>query len=195
MALATLLTVGAKGQTVTALQAQLKARGFDPGPVDGDFGPGTEQAVRAFQQAHGLEVDGIVGVQTASALGLSTTGGDLPPADLPPADLVALGHVAEDRFGLHVGECSAPGAPARWGPVAPVHATKSLHYDGRAFDAGGSASAMAEFAAWVTEHYTGSVAELIHNPTGSVKNGQQVDPGFWGSATWAAHANHIHLAL
>ena len=188
MALATLLTVGAQGQAVTALQTQLKARGFDPGPIDGDFGPGTEQAVRAFQQAQGLEVDGVVGAQTASALGLST-------GDMPPADLVALGHAAEDRFGLSVGECSAPGAPARWGPVAPVHATKSLHYDGRAFDAGGSTAAMAEFAAWVAENYTGSIAELIHNPTGSVKNGQRVDPGFWGNVTWAAHANHIHLAL
>jgi len=190
MALATLLTVGAKGQTVIALQTQLKARGFDPGPIDGDFGTGTEQAVRAFQQAQGLEVDGVVGAQTASALGLSPT-----PGDLPPADLVALGHAAEDMFGLSVGECSAPGAPARWGPVAPVHATKSLHYDGRAFDAGGSTAAMAEFAAWVAENYTGSIAELIHNPTGSVKDGQRVDAGFWGSTTWAAHANHIHLAL
>lgn len=190
MALATLLTVGAKGRAVTDLQSQLKNRGFDPGPIDGDFGPGTEQAVRAFQQAHGLEVDGIVGVRTAAALGLSSNSGELPPANL-----VALGHAAEDVFGLHVGECSAPGAPERWGPVAPVHATKSLHYEGRAFDAGGSPRAMAEFAAWVTENYTGSIAELIHNPTGSVKNGQRVDAGFWGSSTWAAHANHIHLAL
>ena len=188
MALATLLTVGAKGETVTALQTHLKARGFDPGPIDGDFGPATEQAVRAFQQANGLEVDGVVGVQTATALGL-----DLG-SERPASTLVDLGLVAEQRFGLRVAECSHPDAPARWGPVGG-HSPNSLHFQHRAFDASGGTSAMREFAAWVAENHTPSVAELIHNPSGSVKNGQRVDAGFWGSDTWAAHADHVHLAV
>ena len=37
--------------------------------ADGKFGPQTEAAVRAFQQAHGLDVDGIVGLRTFAALG------------------------------------------------------------------------------------------------------------------------------
>jgi peptidoglycan hydrolase-like protein with peptidoglycan-binding domain len=36
--------------------------------VDGIFGPLTEAGVRAFQEAHGLLVDGIVGRQTLAAL-------------------------------------------------------------------------------------------------------------------------------
>lgn len=188
MALATLLKIGSVGEAVTALQAQLKTRGFDPGPADGDFGPATEQAVRSFQQAQGLDVDGVVGVQTSSALGLA-------PIELPAPTLVALGLAAEEMFGLSVHECSAPGAPARWGPVHPVHSANSLHNQGRAFDAGGSTEDMRRFAAFLVENYTGDIAELIHNPNGSVKDRQRVGSDFWGPVTWAGHANHIHLAI
>ena len=41
---------------------------FDPGPVDGVFGDTTENAVMLFQQANGLDVDGVVGPNTWSKL-------------------------------------------------------------------------------------------------------------------------------
>src|SRR4051794_37943688 len=51
-----------------ALQRRLHAAGVEPGPVDGRFGPLTESAVRRFQSARGLVVDGIVGPRTGLAL-------------------------------------------------------------------------------------------------------------------------------
>jgi hypothetical protein len=61
---------GSTGPEVTALQQRLTELGFDPNGIDGQFGPGTEAAVRAFQQANGLVVDGIVGPATRAALQL-----------------------------------------------------------------------------------------------------------------------------
>ena len=49
---------------VMALQKELQAWGFDPNGVDGNFGPGCETAVKAFQKANGLGVDGSVGPAT-----------------------------------------------------------------------------------------------------------------------------------
>ena len=43
------LSYGAKGPEVEALQTRLKELGFDPGPVDGEFGSGTRGAVWAFE--------------------------------------------------------------------------------------------------------------------------------------------------
>jgi peptidoglycan hydrolase-like protein with peptidoglycan-binding domain len=56
------------GAAVRKLQKQLKAAGFDPGPIDGAFGPRTMLAVAAFQRAKGLVADGEVGPVTARAL-------------------------------------------------------------------------------------------------------------------------------
>jgi peptidoglycan hydrolase-like protein with peptidoglycan-binding domain len=63
----TVLARGASGSVVTALQQGLKrysTPATDPGQVDGDFGPKTEAAVRAYQQDRGIQVDGVVGDQT-----------------------------------------------------------------------------------------------------------------------------------
>ena len=52
---------------VRTLQHLLRARGHQVA-VDGDFGPLTDAAARAFQKAEGLSVDGVVGPRTWSAL-------------------------------------------------------------------------------------------------------------------------------
>ena len=59
---------GSSGETVSSLQAQLKRLSYYTGSVDGVFGNQTEAAVRAFQQASQLPVDGKVGTQELAAL-------------------------------------------------------------------------------------------------------------------------------
>lgn len=54
--------------TTRELQQALKARGFDPGDIDGVMGRNTIAAIRAFQASAGLEVDGIAGPDTRAAL-------------------------------------------------------------------------------------------------------------------------------
>lgn len=73
------------------------------------------------------------------------------------------------------------------------------HNQGLAADISGSSDAMGRASRYITSSgIWRSLLEGIHNQAGanlSVKNGQRVDPGFWGAGTWAAHANHIHIAL
>ena len=61
-----MLRKGMAGGDVKALQATLIANGFDCGRygADGDFGSGTDTAVRSFQRKKGLSADGIVGKDT-----------------------------------------------------------------------------------------------------------------------------------
>lgn len=59
-----------RGALVKRLQQTLKARGFDPGTLDGAFGPHTEAAVKSFQLSTGLVPDGEAGPATFSKLGM-----------------------------------------------------------------------------------------------------------------------------
>ncbi|MGZ4960732.1 MAG: peptidoglycan-binding protein [Methylomonas sp.] len=61
---------GSSGEDVKRIQEALKAKGFNPGAIDGEFGQGTEAAVMAFQKSEGQAADGIVGLQTQKALGM-----------------------------------------------------------------------------------------------------------------------------
>lgn len=65
---------GASGDTVREIQTRLKNWGYYSGAVDGVFGQATYNAVVSFQKKNGLTADGVVGAQTATAMGLSLTG-------------------------------------------------------------------------------------------------------------------------
>jgi len=69
-----LLKIGSKSEDVKKLQAKLGLA------ADGDFGPGTDKAVKAWQQANGLTADGIVGSATWTKMF-----GDAPAAAAPTA--------------------------------------------------------------------------------------------------------------
>ncbi len=58
------LRLGMNGEDVEAWQRFLAEEGFNPGVVDGDFGPRTATATKEFQKRFLLIADGIVGRQT-----------------------------------------------------------------------------------------------------------------------------------
>ena len=62
------LSKGDAGDTVRAMQERLKILGYYNGNVDGDFGGGTQEAVRLFQSQNSLNVDGVAAEQTLSLL-------------------------------------------------------------------------------------------------------------------------------
>jgi len=56
------------GNDVVELQTRLNALGYNCGKVDGEYGPKTKSAVKAFQRDNGLTVDGIFGKMSYAAL-------------------------------------------------------------------------------------------------------------------------------
>ena len=67
LANASAIRLGDQGSEVAEIQGQLIELGYDL-EADGDYGPATEEAVKAFQAKAGLEVDGLVGENTYRAL-------------------------------------------------------------------------------------------------------------------------------
>ena len=55
----TQLQKGSKGEQVVELQRRLTELGYDPSGIDGDYGDGTTAAIRAFQKANGLAINGV----------------------------------------------------------------------------------------------------------------------------------------
>lgn len=70
---------GDTGEKVRALQIRLKALGWYKGAIDGSFGPQTLAAVRAFQHAAGLVIDGFAGPATQAALAAPSAPTSTPP--------------------------------------------------------------------------------------------------------------------
>ena len=89
---------------VRVLQRDLETRGYPPGHIDGLFGPRTRDAVVAFQAAHGLQADGVVGPRTWAPLSepvliLGLGAGDQPGGETLVRSLQRLLRSAGDSPG------------------------------------------------------------------------------------------------
>jgi peptidoglycan hydrolase-like protein with peptidoglycan-binding domain len=87
-------SAGDKGMVVSSddikkAKEALKAKGLNPGPIDGTLDSKTQQALRDFQKANKLPVTGVLDAQTAEKLGVSTGKGSIPeraPGSSVPKD-------------------------------------------------------------------------------------------------------------
>ncbi len=83
-AMEAILYWGSTGNKVSEVQSKLKQWGYYDGPIDGHYGAKTFEAVKHFQRKNGLSVDGMVGSQTAAAMGITLDGG-VPPSSYQPS--------------------------------------------------------------------------------------------------------------
>ena len=92
------LTYGDRGEEVLRLQTALDQLGYRVGKIDGTYGAYTENAVRAFQKAQGLSVDGVAGAKTrelAYALAEGVTVTAAPVVTAAPAVTVQTAGTAQ----------------------------------------------------------------------------------------------------
>lgn len=137
------LSRGDFGAAVTELQQLLQRAGVPTGPIDGDFGPMTQAAVRRFQTSRGLPADGIAGPRTWAALRSSaaptptlpppTAGAPLRQGDLGP-DVETLQR-ALLRHGFHPGRVDGQFGPNTRGALVAFQRSKGLVADGVASEA------------------------------------------------------------
>lgn len=108
------------------------------------------------------------------------------PGRIP--SVVAIGLIAEKRFGLNVGENPA------FGGVEPVHVAGSYHYRtdakgrGEAIDVSGDPAAMMAFDKFVARKWGQGVTELFYDPGISIKDGQI-------TSAIGGHGDHVHVAV
>ena len=81
---------GDEGPDVVTLQQALAELGYLTGAADGNFGTGTQTAVKKFQQDRGLDADGIAGKMTQEALFKEASVTPIPDATVGPDDIMDL---------------------------------------------------------------------------------------------------------
>ena len=84
------LRKGDEGPDVVTMQQALAELGYLTGAADGNFGTGTQTAVKKFQQDNGLDADGIAGKMTQEALYAKSSVTPIPEATVGPDDIMDL---------------------------------------------------------------------------------------------------------
>ena len=142
---------GCEGEDVKALQLALIALGFSCGSwgADGEFGDCTEMAVRAFQAAHNLEVDGEYGPETRAALEAAVDAVDAS-ADPEAARYVQI----EKGKKCYIRE----GAGTEFKALGVAHSLDKLQYAGETAENGWHRVKYGNGLAWVSGKYGKLVA-------------------------------------
>jgi peptidoglycan hydrolase-like protein with peptidoglycan-binding domain len=114
------------GPAVRKLQKRLAALGFDPGRIDGVFRKQTDAAVRAFQKAGGLTVDGIAGVDTMAALAGGRSSAQHHPGKQESAEAGdAAGALNADLIAAVIG-CPVQNVRTNWPPLVEALAAHGI---------------------------------------------------------------------
>lgn len=87
-----MLRRGSRGSAVATLQRKLNTVMAAGLAVDGDFGPRTDAALRAFQRRFGIPADGEYGPRSAAVMAAALTGRSAParPTPTPPSGPLAV---------------------------------------------------------------------------------------------------------
>jgi peptidoglycan hydrolase-like protein with peptidoglycan-binding domain len=109
---------GARGEHVARVQQALTDAGFDPLEIDAEYGTHTAAAVRAYQQAHGLNATGCVDLATWQALL------KIAPPSISERCLALTAAFEEHGYSLVQGNWD--GAGLTWGIIGFTLASGSL---------------------------------------------------------------------
>ena len=173
------LKQGATGTEVQCLETQLQAGGFTTTPADATFDAATDTAVRAYQTAKSLEVDGIVGRQTAQTMGIwAGPLGPMPATDddCPDTPRGAIVDRANQRGALCEGGKITYEFPITTANSQPDPGTYPV-YDkdiNASSTFGGHYSTMTHFVAFTRGKYKG--ARIAFHSIPKLQNGEFVQP-------------------
>jgi LysM repeat protein len=108
------LARGAQGQEVRDLQQRLTDLGYATGPVDGQFGPITQSAVRQFQMSNDLPTSGQIDDATAAKLAAEDAQGPRPlsPGEVPNLQVYTPG--SPEQIALFREAARQVGLPEEW---------------------------------------------------------------------------------
>ena len=126
---------------VRQVQSKLSALGGFPGPIDGNWGPASQSALRNFQQARGLQPTGEMNQATAATLGLdpgslvAVTAAAAPPAPAPAyslsADSMRIVQARLRQLGFYSGPVDATWGPGTQTALQNFQSSNGLIADGR----------------------------------------------------------------